>query len=76
MDGSPKDEPKGAEVPGQCHICLYKDGEKGTRPIRYCMVCGHWFCGPCRWRYWSRFWSLVDELIGPDRPNCCGPKEE
>ena len=53
---------------GKCHIC------KETRGITYCNVCGHWFCGDCRNRWWPRGIEAVLELVKGKTAGCCGPE--
>ena len=54
---------------GKCHIC----GQHC--PIKFCPECDHWFCKPCRKRYFLRGIEFVKQLVGGKRSGCCGPEK-
>lgn len=50
---------------GKCHIC------HEIKYVRYCPACEHYFCDPCRERWWSRGLAYIKEKVGGKTPGCC-----
>lgn len=58
------------DIQGKCHLC------KEVKPILYCEMCQHWFCGVCRTNIPARGIEALKEAIRGRLLNCCGPEND
>lgn len=62
----------GEDVEGVCHIC------KKRGLVKYCSLCGHFFCRDCRDDWFPRGLAAIKErfIKGEHsyKRGCCGPE--